>query len=148
MISSVRLSKSLLHQQKEAALAVASFCCRSAQWRESKTDRLSRRLHNQAKQVGEFTLQRASADCSVSASHSDAKRTAPRTYVLAARKEYNRSGCSLQGTGHRNIDTCVKIIDRFYIEKFFCTWYNKLSTIYGRLGCVYSFKCKQRKSEH
>ena len=32
-----------------------------------------------------------SADCSASASQSDAKRTAPRTFVLDARKEYNRA---------------------------------------------------------
>ena len=53
-------------------------------------DHLSRRLHNQAKQVGEFTLQRASADCSASATHRVAS-TKCRRVNGEARKEYNRS---------------------------------------------------------
>ena len=48
----------------------------------------------------------------------------------------------LSGIECENIDSTRKNID-FYIEQFVCIWYNKLSTIYGRFGCVCRFEYKQ-----
>ena len=95
------------------------FCFRGGptRMRSRPPDRLSRRLHNQAKRVEEITLQRASADCSSAVRHQPNVVRSTKGERLCAEKECNRSvlgshfpledrQARLSGAECGNIDAC------------------------------------------